>query len=190
MPVITLFFQTLYAFVIVHVGSRRVVHVNATAHPTDAWVAQQLRAATPFGETAKHLICDNDPKFGPVFEAAAKTCGLEVIHTPHEAPRANAICERFVGSVRRECLDHLLVLGNRQLVRVLVEYAGYFNPSRPHQGLAQQTPDSRQSGQAAVATGKGIARPTSPTAPVQLSSRKLMAVPVLNGLHHSYAWVT
>jgi putative transposase len=190
MPVITLFFQTLYAFVIVHVGSRRVVHVNATAHPTDAWVAQQLREATPFGETAKHLICDNDPKFGPVFEAAAKTCGLEVIHTPHEAPRAHATCERFVGSVRRECLDHLLVLGNRQLVRVLVEYAGYFNPSRPHQGLAQQTPDSRQSGQAAVATGKGIARPTSPTAPVQLSSRKLMAVPVLNGLHHSYAWVT
>jgi hypothetical protein len=96
-PVVTLFFQTLYAFVIVHVGSRRVVHVNATTHPTDAWVAQQLREATPYGETEKHLICDNDTKFGPVFEAAAKTCGLEVIHTPYEAPRANAICERFAG---------------------------------------------------------------------------------------------
>ena len=136
------------------------------------------------------MICDNDTKFGPVFEAAATTCGLEVIHPPYEAPRANAICERFVGSVRRECLDHLLVLGNRQLMHVLVEYAGYFNPSRPHQGLAQQTPDSRQLGQATGATGKGIARPTSPTAPVLLSSGKLMAVPVLNGLHHSYAWVT
>ena len=137
LPVVTLFFQTLYAFVIVHVGSRRVVHINATVRPTDEWVAQQLREATPFGDRAKHLICDNDTKFGPVFEAAAKTCGLEVIHTPFEAPRANAICERFVGSVRRECLDHMLVFGSRQLVRVLVEYAGYFNPSRPHQGLAR-----------------------------------------------------
>ena len=189
-PVVTLFFQTLYAFVIVHVGSRRVVHVNATVHPTDEWVAQQLREATPFGETAKHLICDNDTKFGPVFEAAAKTCGLEVIHTPYEAPRANAICERFVGSVRRECLDHMLVLGSRQLVRVLVEYAGYFNPSRPHQGLAQQTPDSRRFGQATVATGQTIAQAASSPAPVQPATRKLMAVPVLNGLHHSYAWVT
>jgi putative transposase len=189
-PVVSLFFQTLYAFVIVHVGSRRVVHVNATAHPTDAWVAQQLRDATPFRETAKHLICDNDTKFGPAFDAAAKTCGLEIIHTPYEAPRANAICERFVGSVRRECLDHVLVLSNRQLVRLLVEYSEYFNPSRPHQGLAQQTPDSARSGQATVATGKSIARLASPTAPVQFSNRKLMVVPVLNGLHHSYAWVT
>ena len=191
-PVVTLFFQTLYAFVIMHVGSRRVVHVNAAAHPTDEWIAQQLRDATPFGDTAKHLICDNDTKFGPVFEAAAtlRACGLEVIHTLYEAPRANAICERFVGSVRRECLDQMLVLGNRHLLRVLVEYAGYFNPSRPHQGLAQQTPDSCWSGQATVATGKSSARPMAPAAPVQLSSRKLMAVPVLNGLHHAYAWVT
>ncbi len=190
LPVVTLFFQTLYAFVIVHVGSRRVVHVNATAHPTDDWIAQQLRDATPFGETAKHLICDNDTKFGPAFGAAAKTCGLEIIHTPHEAPRANAICERFVGSVRRECLDHVLVFGSRHLVRVLVEYSEYFNPSRPHQGLAQPTPDSARSGQATVATRKSNARPASPTTPVQLSNRKLMVVPVLNGLHHSYAWVT
>jgi putative transposase len=136
------------------------------------------------------LICDNDTKYGPEFNRVAETSRIHVIHTPYEAPRANAICERFVGSVRRECLDHLLVFGNRQLMRVLVEYTGYFNPSRPHQGLAQQMPDARQLGQATVATGQGIARPTSPTAPVQLSSRKLMAVPVLNGLHHAYAWVT
>jgi len=148
LSVVTLFFQTLYVFVIVPVGSRRVVHVNATARPSDEWVAQQLREATPFEETAKHLICANDTKFGPAFEAGAKTCGLEVIHTPYEAPRANAICERFVGCVRRECLDQVLVVGNRQLVRVLVEYSGYFNPSRSHQGLAQQTPDACQSGQA------------------------------------------
>jgi transposase InsO family protein len=188
--VVTLFFQTLYAFGIVQVGSRRVVHVNATAHPSDEWIAQQPRDATPFEETAKHLICDNDTKFGPAFEAAAKTCGLEIIHTPYEAPRANAICERFVGSVRRECLDHMLVLGSRQLVRVLVEYAGYFNPSRPHQGLAQQTPASRRSGQASVATGNRTTPLASSPTPVQSTNRKLMTEPVLNGLHHAYAWVT
>ena len=88
-PVVTLFFQTAYAFVIIHLGSRRIVHVNATHHPTDAWIAQQLREATSFDEKAKHLICDNDTTYGPAFHAAAKTCGLEVIHTPYEAPRAN-----------------------------------------------------------------------------------------------------
>jgi hypothetical protein len=155
-------------------------------------MAQQRRNATPYGETAKHLICDNDSKFGPAFEAAAtlRACGLEVIHTPYEAPRANAICERFAGSVRRECLDPLLVLGHRRLVRALVEYAGYFNPSRPHQGLAQQTPDSCPLGQATAATVQSIARPVAPTAPVELSRRKLLTVLVLNGLHHAYTWVT
>ena len=69
-------------------------------------MAQHLREATPFGMTAKHLIYDNDTKFGPAFETAGKSCGLDVIHTPFEALRANAICERFVGSLRRECLDH------------------------------------------------------------------------------------
>ena len=92
LPVVTLFFQTLYAFVIVHVGWRRVVHINAKVHATNEWVAQQRREATPFGDAAKHLIGDNNTKFRPVFEAAAKTCGLEVSHTPHEAPRASAIC--------------------------------------------------------------------------------------------------
>ena len=130
------------------------------------------------------------PKVWALFEAAAKTCGLAVFHTPYEAPPANAICERFVGSVRRECLDHLLMLGNRQLVRALVEYVEYFNPSRPHQGLGQQTPGSRLLGQAGVVTGKSSVRPVASTTPAQLSSRELTAVPVLNGLHHSYAWVT
>ena len=78
-PVVTLFFQTFYAFAIVQVGSRRVVHGNATTRPTDVWVAQQLREATPFGMTAKHLICDNDTKFRPAFETVANSCGLDAI---------------------------------------------------------------------------------------------------------------
>ncbi len=174
-PVVTLFFQTLYAFAIVHVGSRRVVHVNATAHPTDDWVAQQLREATPFGQSAKHLICDNDTKYGPLFDAAAQTCGLEVIHTPYEAPRANAICERCVGSLRRECLDHLLMLGDRQLVRILKEYTGYFDQARPHQGLAQQTPQSRWLGQANGASRQPAAVPSALVAPGHSGGGKLIA---------------
>jgi putative transposase len=189
-PVVTLFFQTLYAFVIVHLGSRRVVHANVTDHPNDAWVAQQLREATPFGDTAKHLICDNDTKYGPVFHAAAKTCGLDVIHTPYEAPCANAICERCVGSLRRECLDHVLVLGTRQLVRVLAQYSEYFNQSRPHQGLAQQTPEARRLGWATATTHKSISIPQAFSAPFQRTTSKLRAVPVVNGLHHAYAWTT
>lgn len=189
-PVVTLFFQTVYAFVIIHLESRRVVHVNATAQPTDAWVAQQLREAMPFGQTAKHLICDNDTKYGPQFHAVAKACGLNVIHTPYEAPRANAVCERFAGSLRRECLDHVLVLGDRQLVRVLKEYSGYFNQVRPHQGLAQQTPESKQPGQARMTPAqRATVTPSSPT-PGYAASRKLVATLILNGLHHCYAWAT
>ena len=189
-PVVDLFFRTVYAFVIIHLGSRRVVHVNTTRHPTDAWVAQQLREATPFGEKAKHLICDNDTKYGPLFDAAAQTCALDVIHTPFEAPRANAICERFVGTLRRECLNHMLVLGDRQLVRVLKEYSRYFDQARPHQGLEQQTPEARWLGQAKVAPQQPAAVPCTLLAPGHRAGRKLVVSPVLNGLHHAYAWVT
>lgn len=130
---------------IVHHESRRVVHVGVTDHPTDEWIAQQIRDATPFEEKPKYLICDNDKKFGPLFERVAQASGIEVIHTPYEAPRANAICERFVGSLRRECLDHMLVTGERQLIRILKGYVSYFNPARPHQGIAQQIPALRVS---------------------------------------------
>ena len=95
-----------------------------------------------------------------------------MIHTPYEAPRANAICERFVGSLRRReaCLDHMLVIGELQLLRVLKAYVAYFNPARPHQGIAQQVPAPR------------VSPPGEPKA------GKVLAFPVLNGLHHDYCW--
>ena len=167
-PVVTLFFKTIHAFVIVHHESRRVVHFGVTEHPTDEWITQQLREATPFEEKSKYLICDNDKKYGPKFERVAETSGMEVIHTPYEAPRANAICERFVGSLRRECLDHVLVIGVPQLIRLLKEYVSYFNQARPHQGIAQQLPAPR------------VSPPGEPKA------GKVIAFLVLNGLHHDY----
>jgi putative transposase len=89
---------------------------------------------------AKHLIRDNDDKYGVHFAAVAAGAHIDIITTPIEVPRANGICERFVGSVRRECLDHLLVFGEGHLRRIMSAYVEYFNTLRPHQGLAQRIP--------------------------------------------------
>jgi putative transposase len=141
LPVTDLFFGSLFAFFIIELRSRRVTHVGVTRCPTDAWTAQQLREATAFGEGPKYLIRDNDSKFGVSFAQVADTSNIEMLKTPYNAPRANAICERFLGSVRRECLDHLLILHEKQLQRVLGAYVLYFNQARPHQGIRQQIPE-------------------------------------------------
>src|SRR6266446_4470662 len=110
-----LFSLSLFAFFIIELQSRKVIHVGVTRSPTDAWTAQQLREATAYGEGPKYLIRDRDNKFGPNFAHVAATSGIQILKTPYHAPRANAICERFLGSVRRECLDHLLILHEKQL---------------------------------------------------------------------------
>jgi len=168
LPVIDVGFRALFAFFIIDLGSRRVVHVGVTRHPTDAWVAQQLREATPFGVAPRFLIRDNDAKCGAQFARVAAGSRIEVLRMPIRAPRANAICERFLGSVRRECLDHLLILHENQLRRVLRAYCAYFNTARPHQGIGQAIPET---------TGHmGTLRPAAP----------IVALPVLGGLHHDY----
>ena len=166
LPVTDLLFRSLHAFFLIEIASRRVVHVGVTRHPTDAWVAQQLREATPFGQHPKHLIIDNDSKYGPTFARIARTTGIELVHTAFRAPKENAICERFLGSVRRKCLDHLLVLGEAHLRRILADYVAYFNRDRPHQGLHQRIPDP-------------LGENAPPTGPVQ-------STPILGGLHHAY----
>lgn len=132
------FFRTIFVFVIIELESRRVVHTDVTRSPSDAWGAQQLREATPFGEQPVYLIRDNDRKFGEHF--ANVTAEIEVLRTPIRAPRANAYCERFIGSLRRECLDHVLILSEKQLRRLMTEYVQYFNEDRPHQGINQRIP--------------------------------------------------
>jgi putative transposase len=94
----------------------------------------------PFGQGPKYLIRDNDSKYGARFDRVAAGVGTEFLRTPYRAPRANAIVERFTGSVRRECLDHLLLLSEQHLARVVKAYVHYFNNARPHQGLRQQVP--------------------------------------------------
>jgi len=163
-----IFFRTIFVFVIIELGSRRVVHFGVTRNPTDRWVAQQLREATPFGEGPRYLIHDNDDKYGDSFKQV--TAGIKVLKTPYRAPKANAICERFLGSLRRECLDHGLILNERHLHRVVKEYKGYFNHARPHQGIKQRIPCRPEQLEAPPVNGK-------------LASR-----PVLAGLHHDYFW--
>jgi len=170
LPVTDLLFRPVYAFFIIALGTRRVVHVGVTRHPTDAWVAQQLREATPFGQRPRYLIRDNDSKYGSAFTRVAEASGITVVRTAYRAPRQNATCERFLGSVRRECLDHVLVLGEAHLRRILREYATYFNTARPHQGLQQAPPDA--------GTEPQLLRPEP--------GRTVRAVPVLGGLHHTY----
>ena len=169
LPVTDLRFRPLYAFFIIALGSRRVVHVGVTRHPTDAWVAQQLREATPFDERPRFLIRDNDGKYGPRFDRLAAASGIRVLRTPIRAPQANATCERFLGSVRRECLDHLFVLGEAHLRRVLRAYVGYFNRARPHQGIGQAIPAG-----------------SVPPAPHGAGAGRIAAFPILGGLHHDY----
>ena len=171
LQVTDLFFRPLFAFFIVELKSRRVIHVGVTRSPTDAWVAQHLREATPYGQAPKYLIRDNDSKFGPSFARVARTSGIKILKTPYHAPRANAICERFLRSVRQECLDHLLIFQEKQLQRVLNEYVRYFNQARPHQGIQQQIPEPSRSALSS-----------------HHASEKILALPVMGGLHHDYRW--
>src|SRR5258706_7833291 len=169
LQVTDLFFRPLFAFFIIELQSRKVMHVNVTRSPTDAWVAQQLREATPYGQTPTYLIRDNDGKFGPCFARVATTSAIEILRTPYHAPRANAVCERFMRSVRQECLDHMLIFREKQLQRVLNRYVAYFNQARPHQCIQQQLPEPKRSSLSS-----------------HCAADKVMAVPILGGLHHDY----
>jgi putative transposase len=171
LQVTDLFFRPLFAFFLIELKTRKVIHVGVTRSPTDSWVAQHLREATPYGQAPKYLIRDNDRKFGPCFARVAKTSTIEILKTPVHAPRANAICERFLRSVRQECLDHLLILEEKQLQRVLHAYVSYFNQARPHQGMAQQIPERLRSVHSSKDAGN-----------------KVIALPVMGGLHHDYHW--
>jgi transposase InsO family protein len=169
LQVTDLYFRPLFAFFIIELKSRKVIHVNVTRSPTDPWVAQQLREATPYGQAPKYLIRDNDRKFGSHFARVATTSSINVLRTPYRTPRANAICERFLGSVRRECLDHFLILHEKQLHRLLKAYVIYFNQARPHQGIQQQ-------------------RPEPPVSSLSLQNQmdKIISVAILGGLHQDY----
>ena len=140
----TLRLQTLYVLFFIELGSRRVHLAGCTANPDRAWVTQQARQLVwqlDQTKTPMHfLIHDRDSKFTTSFDQVFVSEGTAIVCTPFRAPKANAIAERWVRSVRHECLDQLLMVNERHLTRVLKEYVHYYNAARPHQGLGQQTP--------------------------------------------------
>jgi transposase InsO family protein len=133
----------------------------------ETWTAQQLRQVTPFGEGPEFIVRDRDAKFGGEFHRVATGAGIHALKTAVRAPLRNASCDRFLGSVRRECLDHIIILSEQHLLSVLDEYVVYFNTARPHQGLEQNLPVAAQE-ESSAANGE------------------VVALPVLGGLHHDY----
>jgi putative transposase len=160
-------FRPWHIFVMMELKTRRIVHSAVTKSPTDDWIAQQLREATPWAKGLKYLLHDRDSKYAAHFSAVAAGSGIQELRTPYRAPRANGVCERFMGSMRRECPDHTIILQGRHLSRVVREYTNYFNQERPHQGIGQRIPDHYD-------------LPTS-NLTGNISSRA-----ILGGLHHSY----
>ncbi len=136
--------QVLYVLFFIEVSTRRVVLAGCTAHPTAAWVTQQARNACEDLEAAGTqptlLIHDRDAKFPPTFDAVFAAQRVRIVRTPFRAPRANAVAERWVGTVRRECLDWLLIVGERHLRHVLRVYIHHYNTRRPHRALRLQVP--------------------------------------------------
>lgn len=142
----TVFFRRFYVLFFIELDTRRVHLAGVTAHPTAAWVTQQARnLAITLGDALsarKFLIHDRDGLFVGPFDLVFRSEGLRVIRTPVRAPRANAICERWIGSLRRECLDWILIFGRRQLNGVLREYVTHYNAHRPHRALDLRPPDA------------------------------------------------
>jgi putative transposase len=143
----TIMLKTLYVLGWIELGTRKVHLGGATPNPHSAWVAQQARnvamALQEEGRSPRFLIHDRDTKFTGPFDEVFRSEGMRIVLTPIRAPNANAFCERWVGTLRAECLDWTLILGRRHLERVLRTYIEHYNEARPHRGLGLRTPAGR-----------------------------------------------
>ncbi len=152
-------------------GTRELVHARVTAHPNSKWLAQQMIEACGVSrEPPRYLIHDRDGCFGASFNRRVASLRIRQIRTPVKAPRANAIAERWLRTIRNECLDHRLIMSHRHLQRSVAEFIAYYNRWRPHRSLGQIAPCPH--------VKDLLAKP----------ARHLIAKPILSGLHHVYQW--
>ena len=173
---VTASFRVVYVFVVMEIGSRKILHCDVTANPTAAWTTQQLRQAVPHDHRWRFLIHDRDSTFSRELDRVIGGLGLKVLRTPVRAPKANAYCERLVRTIRRECLDWLIPLSENHLRRILARWVRHYNQARPHASL-----------------GPGIPEPTAGL-PVPLQAHRhqippgsrVVARSILGGLHHEY----
>ena len=163
----TISFDLLYVFVLVRLGRRDLVWINVTANPTAEWIARQLTEAFPWDEAPRYLIRDRDRIYGSVVTRRLRAMGIRDMPTAPASPWQNGFAERLIGSIRRECVDHIIVLGEMHLRRVIKSYADYYNSVRTHQSLNKDAP---------------VSRPVQRTGVI--SSRA-----ILGGLHHRYVRV-
>jgi putative transposase len=164
----TFTFGALYCFFVIAHDRRSIVHFNATKHPTGLWVIQQLREAFPYGSAPRYLIFDRGSNFNEEVVSTIKSLGIEPKRTSFQSPWQNGVAERFVGSCRRDLLDHVIVLNERHLKRLMHEYVRYYHEDRTHLGLGKQTPGERKAEMSKTRNTKAI------------------SMPRLGGLHHRY----
>ena len=175
LTVVTARFHILYVFVLMELGRRRILHMNVTDHPSAEWTLQQLREALPGDHSFRFLIHDRDRIFSQELDRGVADMGVRVLRTPPRAPQANAVCERLVGTIRRECLDFLIPVGQRHLKHILNCWVHHYNHGRVHMSL-----------------GPDIPAPLHPSPPYAEHRHRLPPGhrvhrrPVLSGLHHEY----
>ena len=159
-------FRVLFVFVVLSHARRRVLHFQVTEHPTQEWTMQQIREAFPWQQVPRYLLRDRDAIYGRDFAALTTDMGMEEVVTAPRAPWQNPYVERLVGSIRRECLDHVIVWNQRSLRRILRSYFAYYQHSRTH-----------------LALGKDAPEPRTVEPPDQ---GRVFAIPQVGGLHHRY----
>ena len=140
--VVTATFRLLYVLIVIEHQTRRIVHCNVTTHPTAAWTLQQLREAIPSDHRYRFLIHDGDGIFSPQLDGSITHMGLHVLKTPPRSPKANSLCERVIGALRRECLDFLIPLTEAHLRIVTKNWVAHYNRGRPHTSLGPGIPDA------------------------------------------------
>ncbi|MFH1679892.1 MAG: integrase core domain-containing protein, partial [Candidatus Eisenbacteria bacterium] len=159
-------FRILYVFVVLSHERRRIVHFNVTDSPSSLWTARQLIQAFPWDTAPKCLLRDRDSIYGPEFHRAAHNLGFKQVKTSPHSPWQNPYVERLIGSIRRECLDHMIIFNEDHLRRVLREYFRYYTDSRTHIGLGKDCPEPR------------------PVLPPEMG--EVISIPQVGGLHHRY----